>query len=306
MAYTRYTKSNGSLRLFIDRMSLVICVICLVLSLALAFAGGYLAGFNSRAALMASAQRHQEAPATGSTEQSQATPVSAPDEPTPVDTSAVLDQQPQADPPPESVEQPPADTSSAPSDSINTSLLPAAPPSLTDLYRREVSIDSFETVQPRQEHSLYDLYWQLASNETVETLPPEGDAEPRVGNLSDEQQAEVEAQYERDLAQLGAQSWTPEPAAQPPTPEERRAAPGRYTVQVGAFRNKDNADRTLARVRAMGYEAERVYIWYVPGDYVYCVWVGHYDDLDSAAAAAALYSEREAEDAVAVRRLIRK
>ena len=61
MAYTRYTKSNGSLRLVIDRMSLIICVICLVLSLVLAFAGGYLAGFNSRVSLVAAAQRQQVA-----------------------------------------------------------------------------------------------------------------------------------------------------------------------------------------------------------------------------------------------------
>ncbi len=273
MTYTRYTKSNGSIRLVIDRMSLVICVICLILSLVLAFVGGYLAGFNSRAALVASAPRQPDLPSTMLGEREPVDTSSVPEEQQPVDTSSVLE------------EQQPVDTSSVPPfDQETTPQASLAAP------------------------SLFDLYWSLASAEKVESVRPEVDEEPLFEDLPDEEQAAGRTQ--QDLAQRGEQDRPPEPVEQPQAPdrvsEEGRGTPGRYTVQVGAFRNKDNADRKLARVRAMGYEAEQVYTWYEQGNPVYCVWIGHYDDLDSAAAAAALYSEREAEDAVAVRRIIRE
>ncbi len=257
MTYTRYSRSNGSIRLVIDRMSLVICVICLILSLVLAFVGGYLAGFNSRAALVASAPRQPDLPSTVLDQREPVDPSSVPEEQQPVDTSSVPDERQPVDTSSVLEERQPVDTSSVPPfDQETTPQASLATP------------------------SLFDLYWSLASAEKVESVRPEVDEEPLFEDLPDEEQAAGRMQYEQDLAQRGEQDRSPEPVEQPQAPdrvsEEGRGTPGRYTVQVGAFRNKDNADRRLARVRAMGYEAEQVYTWYVQGNPVYCVWVGHY------------------------------
>jgi len=277
MTYTRYTKSNGSIRLVIDRMNLVICAICLVLMLVLAFVGGYLAGFNSRAVsratLVASAPRQPEVRSTVLDEREPVDTPSVPEEQQPVDTSSVLD------------EREPVDTSPVlPFDQETTPQASLATP------------------------SLFDLYWSLASAEKIETVRPEVDEEPPFEEPPDEEQEAGRTQ--QDLVQRGEQDRPPEPVEQPKAPdrvsEEERAAPGRYTVQVGAYSNKDNADRMLARVQARGYKAEQVYTWYEQGNPVYCVWIDHYENFSSAQAEAALYREREGEDAVAVRRIIRK
>lgn len=261
MTYTRYTKSNGSIRLVIDRMNLVICAICLILSLVLAFVGGYLAGINSRVVLVASAPRQSNVRSTVLDEREPASSVPEQQQPAP----------------------PPFDQETTPQASI-------APP------------------------SLYDLYWSLASDEKVETVRPEVVEEPPIEELpfeafpfeelSLEEPPDEEQAAPQDLA--SEQDPLPEPVEQAPDRLSEEERPGRYTVQVGAYSHKDNADRMLARVLARGYKAEQVYTWYERGKPVYCVWIDHYENFSSAQAEAALYRQREGEDAVAVQRSIRE
>jgi len=253
MAYTRYTKSNGSLRLVIDRMSLIICVICLVLSLVLAFVGGYLAGFNSRAAITRATIRPETAPYVASN-------------PQPVAPAPVWEQPP-----------PPDDEESEPP----------------------------EAEAPESDYNHFE-----ALTEVLAAPPQEAADEPAREAAPAEEAPDVEALVERVRA--AQQERIPPPAApvESSSAPERRVvdiprASGGYTVQVGAFSNKDNADRMLAGVQAKGYRAEQVYTWFQRGNPVYCVWIEDYEDYGSAQAAAAQYREREGEDAVAVRRIVR-
>lgn len=67
------------------------------------------------------------------------------------------------------------------------------------------------------------------------------------------------------------------------TPE--KGLPGPFYVQIGAFVEKGNADRLLARIRRSGYAGSRINDAYVGGDRFYRVHAGAFPDLAAAGVA---------------------
>ncbi len=76
-------------------------------------------------------------------------------------------------------------------------------------------------------------------------------------------------------------------------------------VQVGTFRFKESADSLMQRLQILGYEPEQVYTRDQAGIPGYRIFIGSYNDLESAEAAAVRYRTQERAGAVAVRRIIR-
>lgn len=138
---------------------------------------------------------------------------------------------------------------------------------------------------------------------TSDRQPPEPEAERQTaGPLGANDRQAPEPGADRQTAAQSSET-APAPSAPPEVskPQEEPESSAPYTIQVGAFLKKANADRTLSQLTKKGYDAyifqqvdKKRRMWHM-------VRFGHFQDLETASLVMKAFKGQEKIDAAVVR-----